>query len=370
MKKDIVIIGGGIVGSTAAFYLSQKQEFLITLIDEGIGTATRAAAGIICPWLSQRRNQDWYKLTSESAAFYPLLMMDLEKAGFSESAYKQTGTLVFKNKDKLLQKLEKIALDRRENAPTIGQLSLFTGQTVQQLIPQLSTDQGAILASGGGRVDGNKLLEHLQTAFVKNGGLLLKGKANLIDTHTVSLREQVLKADQIILAAGAWLPNLLTPLGYSVDVRPQKGQLLEVETDFATEDWPGCMLHGEIDILPFENGKLVIGASHEDDIGYDLNLDTEIISHMKKTAAEFIPQIAELPISATRIGTRAYTSDYAPFYGNLSDQSHIWVASGLGSSGLTSGPFIGWQIAQEIQQLENEFDRQAYSPDKYIKKID
>ncbi|MFX3700780.1 FAD-dependent oxidoreductase [Streptococcus suis] len=55
MKKNVIIIGGGIVGSTAAFYLSQDETVNLTLIDHGVGTATRAAAGIICPWMAQKK---------------------------------------------------------------------------------------------------------------------------------------------------------------------------------------------------------------------------------------------------------------------------------------------------------------------------
>lgn len=55
MKKQVIIIGGGIVGSTAAFYLSQEEQVNLTLIDSGVGTATRAAAGIICPWMAQKK---------------------------------------------------------------------------------------------------------------------------------------------------------------------------------------------------------------------------------------------------------------------------------------------------------------------------
>ena len=78
MKKQVIIIGGGIVGSTAAFYLSQEEQIDLTLIDSGVGTATRAAAGIICPWMAQKKNKDWYKLTSDGAVFYRQLVADLE----------------------------------------------------------------------------------------------------------------------------------------------------------------------------------------------------------------------------------------------------------------------------------------------------
>lgn len=175
-------------------------------------------------------------------------------------------------------------------------------------------------------------------------------------------------ADAIVLATGAWLPQILEPLGYQVDVRPQKGQLLELQTDFDSDTWPVCMPYGQIDILPFDNGKMIIGATHEDDMGYDLTLDSKKINAMHQKAAEFMPDIANYPISATRIGTRAYTSNYAPFYGTICDMNTVWVASGLGSSGLTNGPFIGWQIAQEILGHPTNFDRTPYLPDHYIQK--
>lgn len=368
MNKEIIIIGGGIVGSTAAFYLSQSSDYKVTLIDEGIGTATRAAAGIICPWLSQRRNQDWYRLVARGANFYLQLMADLQTAGVTNLPYQQTGTLVFKNKETLLTKLHTMAEERRVEAPMIGEVSIVKEELLKTLIPELETEQGAVLASGGGRVDGGQLLDQLQALFVKNGGRLLHGRARLLDEETVQIRQETLVADRIIITAGAWLPQVLAPLGYTVDVRPQKGQLLEIQTNFDTDTWPGCMLHGEIDILPFEDGKLVIGATHEDDMGYDLTIDTDKIAQMKTTAQEFIPALAQETISHTRVGTRAYTSDYAPFYGNLTEHPHIWVASGLGSSGLTSGPFIGWHIAQEILGIATDFDRTAYSPHAYITK--
>lgn len=365
-RKKIMIIGGGIVGSTAAFYLSQNSDLQVTLIDEGTGNATRAAAGIICPWLSQRRNQTWYHLVDKGAAFYLDLMQDLEQAGITNLPYKQTGTLVFKKKDSLLEKLVSLAQERRSHSPMIGQLDVVKGPELGKQIPPLRTNHGAVLTHGGGRVDGGQLLDHLQALFAQQGGDFIKGQAQLLPDKQVQVGATIYPYDEIILAAGAWLPSLLSPLGYEVDISPQKGQLLALDTEFKTDNWPGCMLHGEIDILPFEDGKLVIGATHENDQGYDLSLDWEKIQQMKEVATSFIPDLAHYKVSHTRIGTRAYTSDFLPFYGRLSDQPSILVASGLGSSGLTCGPFIGWQLAQTILGKEQEFDAQPYSPDAYI----
>lgn len=52
--KKVAIIGAGIVGATAAYYLSKESDLEVTVFDHGQGQATKAAAGIISPWFSIR----------------------------------------------------------------------------------------------------------------------------------------------------------------------------------------------------------------------------------------------------------------------------------------------------------------------------
>lgn len=366
MKTPILIVGGGIVGSTAAFYLSQDPTVTVTLIDQGVGTATRAAAGIICPWMAQKKNKDWYRLTSEGAVFYRQLMADLTACGIENLPYKQTGTIGLKSTPQLREKIRQLATDRKNDTPTIGAITSLDKEQVPTYLPPLTDDFYGLHLEGGGRVDGGQLLDLLQEECRKNGATILKGQAQLLDGETVAVNGEHHRAAAIVLAAGAWLPDLLTPLGYQVDVRPQKGQLLELDTDFPTDDWPVCMPYGQIDILPFNKGRMIVGATHEDDQGYDLTLDPEKITAMHDKVCEFMPSLAAYPVARTRIGTRAYTSTYSPFYGPLTSLPSVWVASGLGSSGLTNGPFIGWQIAQELLGNAPAFDRSPYTPDRYI----
>ncbi|MDN6508625.1 MAG: FAD-binding oxidoreductase, partial [Tetragenococcus halophilus] len=51
-----------------------------------------------------------------------------------------------------------------------------------------------------------------------------------------------------------------------------------------------------------------------------------------------------------RVGTRAYTSDFAPFFGSFPDDPTLFIASGLGSSGLTTGPYIGYLLAKYFNE--------------------
>ncbi len=75
----------------------------VTIIDKHhTGQATDAAAGIICPWLSQRRNKAWYQLAKGGARMYPSLIDELAADGETDTGYAQTGAIsIHTNQEKL-----------------------------------------------------------------------------------------------------------------------------------------------------------------------------------------------------------------------------------------------------------------------------
>ena len=371
----IAIIGAGIVGATAAYQLSKNSEVELVVYDDGLGQATKAAAGIICPWLSQRRNKDWYRLTARGASYYPELMAQLEADGVTQLPYEQVGALVFKKTPELLEKLEKIAADRRKEEPRIGELTKIEVEDISSYVPGWNGTHGAIHCSGGGRVDGKLLVEQQLYLAQQNGANVQQEKVSLVRDEegkvVVKTNNGLETFDKIIVSSGAWVKELIEPLGYYVDVRPQKGQLieLELETTEETEKWPVCMLHGEIDILPFADGKIIVGATHENDQGFDLRDSQDLQQKMYEEACEVFPPLKEAKWLGSRIGTRAYTSDFLPFFGSIPEENSVFVASGLGSSGLTSGIWIGALLAQLSVGDTPLFDVDSYTPGNYIQKI-
>ena len=371
----IAIIGAGIVGATAAYQLSKNSEVKLVVYDDGIGQATKAAAGIICPWLSQRRNKDWYQLTARGASYYPELMAELEEDGVTQLPYEQVGALVFKKTPELLEKLEKIAAERREGEERIGTLTKVEAESISSYVPGWNGTHGAIHCSGGGRVDGKLLVEQQLYLAQQNGASIQQEKVNLTRDEegkvVVKTNDGLEQFDKIIVASGAWVKELIEPLGYYVDVRPQKGQLIELELEITeeTEKCPVCMLHGEIDILPFADGKIIVGATHENDQGFDLTDNQELQQKMYEEACEVFPPLKEAKWLGSRIGTRAYTSDFLPFFGSVPGEETLFVASGLGSSGLTSGVWIGALLAQLSAGDTPLFNVDSYTPGNYIQKI-
>ncbi len=69
--------------------------------------------------------------------------------------------------------------------------------------------------------------------------------------------------DDLVLCPGPALKELLESIGTQVDVKPQKGQLISFQTDFETKNWPVLFLEGAADIIPFQNGQVLLGATHE-----------------------------------------------------------------------------------------------------------
>ena len=60
--SSCIVIGSGILGASTAYHLAKSGAKVILVDRKDAGQATDAAAGIVCPWLTQRRNKAWYQL--------------------------------------------------------------------------------------------------------------------------------------------------------------------------------------------------------------------------------------------------------------------------------------------------------------------
>ncbi|KAF1303966.1 NAD(P)/FAD-dependent oxidoreductase [Enterococcus sp. JM9B] len=363
--KKIAIIGGGIIGLTLANYLD-TNKFSITLFDEPTGQATGASAGIISPWLSKRRNKKWYRLAQDGAAFFPKLIADMQ---LDEKIYQQTGTLLLRDTAEL-ETVAQLAEERKAGAPEIGDIQLLTAAETQASLPLLNKIP-SLKISGGGKLDGKAYLQHLTRRAKAKNITIISATANLRQTETgwQVLTDQPLDFDLVALTPGPRLKQLLAPLGFHVDLRPQKGQLVVFETNFKESgNWPVAMLDGEADLIPFIDGTILLGATHENDAGWDLQPTNEAYLQLTENSRHFFHAPDELfsHFKKIQVGTRAYTADFAPFFGPLETAPSLAVASGLGSSGLTTGPYIGYLLAEYFNTGQLQTTPYEKSLDTYI----
>src|SRR5699024_4779898 len=126
------------------------------------------------------------------------------------------------------------------------------------------------------------------------------------------------------------------------------------------------MPEGEIDIIPVGNGKVFVGATHENNLGYDLTVSPDIIANLLAQGETLFTGLEGAETIAVKVGPRAYTPDFSPFFGYVPGATQLVAASGLSSSWLTTGPLIGNQLARLAAGEASTFPLEDYSPAAYI----
>ncbi|MFI8684270.1 NAD(P)/FAD-dependent oxidoreductase [Rossellomorea sp. NPDC077527] len=363
--KSYIIVGAGILGASTAYHLA-KAGAAVTVVDrQDAGQATDAAAGIVCPWLSQRRNKVWYRLAKGGARYYPDIIRQLEADGETETGYKRVGAISLHTDVDKLQKMLERAEKRREDAPEIGDLTLLTSEDTRDRFPLLSEEFQSVHVSGAARVDGRALRDALLSGAKKHGASFRQGDARLENENNriigVNISGEVLQADGVIVTAGAWAKELFRPLGINFLVTSQKAQILHLGAGGKeTDDWPVVMPPNDQYLLAFPEGRVVAGATHENDVGFDQRVTAGGLHEILHKAMGVAPGVSDGTILETRVGFRPFTPGFLPVFGAMPGLDNIWVANGLGASGLTVGPYLGSQLANLAMGEPTELDPADY----------
>ena len=349
MAVKVAIIGGGILGAATAYYLSclpGADHLRVTVFDSGHGQATKAAAGIISPWLSKRRNQQWYHLARAGAA---LLVRLARRTRMPRTVYDRSGAIMTRDTEPKIQALYELAVQRRRGAPTIGRIQKLTSRKVQRRLPLLSRSLPGVFISGGARVNGRRLVQFLLKLAKRRNLDVIHHSVKLMSSHQLLLGHHLKTFDCIVVATGAWLRKTLLPLHIKTDIRPQKGQLIVVQTPYRSpRHLPVLTPEGEYDFLPATDGQLVVGATHEDQKRFDLRPSRADSFRLLRAARYWVSGLKLSDVQQVRTGTRGYTSDYGPFFGPVPGYHHLLAGGGLGSSGLTTGPIMGKFLAELV----------------------
>ncbi|RFU64526.1 FAD-binding oxidoreductase [Peribacillus saganii] len=364
--SKIIIVGAGILGASTAYQLTKRGAEVVIVDRKDKGQATDAAAGIVCPWLSQRRNKAWYQLAKSGARFYPGLIEELKEDGETATGYAKVGAIsIHKDSDKLTKMEERASL-RKQDAPEIGAVSRLSPGETNSLFPPLTDSYSSVHISGAARVDGRALRDSLLRAAQKNGAVLIQADASLLfEENTVTgvkAGDQLFMAETVIVCAGAWANELLLPLSLQFNISYQKAQIVHLELpDAKTDTWPVVIPPHDQYLLAFENERIVVGATHENDFeGYDTRITAGGLQEVINKAIEVAPGLASGTFKEARVGFRPFTPGFLPVIGALPGWNGILVANGLGASGLTMGPYIGSQLAKLALGQQLEIDLNNY----------
>lgn len=348
-----VVVGSGIAGASAAFGLV-RRGVAVTVVDDGApGQATAASAGIIMPWATSD-DGPFYDLYAAGAAFYPELLGLLADLGITQTDFRRSGGLIVDADPVLLDRTRQRVLDRRQAAgadgAVIGSVDQIDNAAARELFPPLAEGLDAVFISGGARVDGRTLRDALLQAATQLGARRLGGHAEVDHDGTrpvITLGGEELPADSVVVAAGAWSRELLSRLGYRTPVQPQKGQISHLRVQADTSAWPTVHPISHHYLVPFDEGRIAVGATRETGSGFDTRVTAGGQLQVLQDALAVAPGLADATLIETRVGLRPLADDL-PVAGAVPDRGGLYVTAGYGAGGLTMGPRIGDAIARLI----------------------
>ncbi|MEZ2459443.1 NAD(P)/FAD-dependent oxidoreductase [Salinicoccus roseus] len=342
---SFTIVGGGIAGASTAYHLA-REGHQVTVYDRAdTGQATDASAGIICPWVSQRRNKKWYRLVKESAKYYPDFIAGLQEETGLDTGYRREGSIsLFKD-----DHIQNLAYDRirskQPDAPEMGEVRMVSREEVKRMHPDLTDLYPGVFVEGGGQVKGASLLKALKAGFLKYGG------------HWITADFDAEKAEgTVIYATGAW--------GIEQDtdpkIRHQRSEVLHFRLKDGKNEshTPVVMALGPIYIVEMGLNQYAIGTTHEDTESFSAEPSEENYEYLRGLAHRYFPD-SEIEDVKMMVGLKPYTRDFLPFLGQV--EKDVFVINGMGATGLTASPLVGREVARHLNGEETILDISDYS---------
>ncbi|MFE9243821.1 NAD(P)/FAD-dependent oxidoreductase [Nocardiopsis sp. NPDC006938] len=366
---DVIVVGGGIVGASAAFHLTKKGVSTALVDASHLGQATAAGTGVVFPWPFPWDAPPVWGFKARAAAHYPELMAELAEDGQS-TGYEVVGGLSVDREggDSGYELLS--TLSQRPEFATMGRVERLSEGEPRDLFPLMPEAYSGVRVEGMARIDGRRVRSALFDAAGERGLRYYKGDSRLLwNGHRVTgvrVGTEDLEARTVIVAAGAWSAGLLSVAGVDLGVRPVRGQV----THFAlpgrdTRPWP-VVRFGELDhyVSAFGPDRVVTGATSEPEAGFDRRVTASGLLHNLSSALELLPELAEASVVETRVGFRPGTHDGQQLLGPVERLPGVLVATGLGSEGLTFGPFQGVVAARLAMGEDPGPDLSAFVPDR------
>jgi D-amino-acid dehydrogenase len=351
----VVVVGAGIVGASTAFHLVEAGVDTVVVDRAHPGKATLAGAGIVCPWPTSSDEPEFVALYCAGAGATARLVERLAELGETDTGYGRVGAIALATDDTELATLDTLVRRRSTDDSDAGPIERLTGRECRLRFPPLRDDHAGLWIGGAARLDGRLL----SAALLRAAGLDPQpGEVELLTVGDrvdgVVLDGERIHADAVVVAGGAWTADLLAPHHVSIDVEPQKGQIVHLQVTggdgrpAATETWPTILPPGPHYLVPFGGGRVVCGATRETGSGFDTAVTAGGQREVLAAAIRWAPGLADAAIVETRVGLRPFARSGRPTIGPVAQLARLHVGTGMGAGGLTIGPLAGRLLADHV----------------------
>ncbi|MGI9546900.1 MAG: NAD(P)/FAD-dependent oxidoreductase [Flavobacteriaceae bacterium] len=414
MSKNIVIIGGGIVGLSTAYFLN-KSGHQVTVIEKSDFShgASFVNAGYITPshiiplaapgmmtkglkwmfnsaspfYMKPRLDPEflrwaWYfkraSTKSKVEKAIPVIKdINILSRGLFEDikASDDLGQFHLERKGLLmLYKTDKAGAEEMEvaeKAKFIGlEVKTLNLAQLKNLEPEIELDvAGAIHYECDGHTTPTEFMPKM-LAYLKKAGVRLQineevksiavlGKA--IQNVVTDLDEY--KADEVVLAAGSWTGKLAKQLDLNIPLQAGKGYRINVERNTGIQ-YPAVLMEAKVAVTPMMGFTRFAGTMEFS--GINQNIRKERVEAIANAAQRYYTglEIKAEEKADAKSGLRPVSPDGLPYIGRSEKYANLSFATGHAMMGWSLGPATGKLISEVIDGVKTSMDIGSFSPDR------
>jgi glycine oxidase len=356
---DVVIVGGGIIGLTAAYELAPFAR--VTIIDRGTfgQESSWAGAGILPPAPRAEHQTPIDQLRLQSATLFPELSSQLQAETGIDNGYRQSGGL-----EVLVDGPDQISEWQRQGLAC----EELTVSAVHACEPNLDPPAGRYFYFPDmAQVRNPRHVRALEEACRRRQVTLLGntrldkvdctvGRVRAIETSAGRL-----ETAQFVIAAGAWSGDILRALGVDISVKPIRGQIALLASDLPI--LRHIIIAGKHYLVPRDDGRILVGST-EEDVGFDKRTTARAIAELLSFAQRIAPVLGDLPVERTWAGLRPGNADDLPYIGRVPGIENLVVATGHFRSGIELSPGTARLVRALVRREQPAIPVEAFRLDR------
>jgi glycine oxidase len=368
---DVVVIGGGLIGTSIGWRLRQAGLDVVVVVGERSAAVSRVAAGMLAPVTEATfTEQRLLELNLASLRRFPAFVAELELASGLPSGLRRTPNLSVAVGAADAARLATFA-DFLVRAGHPGER--LTSRECRRYEPLLAPAiRSGLLVDGDLSCDNRLLWQALIEAGHRIGLREVPGFVHRVISSNarvtgVELADgQGISADRVVVANGAWAgqiggsPNL--------PVRPVKGQILRLDPGRLPA--PSFTIRAysrgsEVYLVPRESGREVVLGATVEELGFDHRVTAGAVYELLRDGRTVMPMTAEYTLAEMSVGWRPGTPDNAPILGHC-DLDGLVLATGHYRNGVLLTPITADVISRLI--LSGELDSVAapFTLDRFV----